>query len=226
MGAIAYDDRILRWYDDAVSIWTVAGRQHVPFVCDERTRALLPCRQGESDLLYRDGLWFLYTTVTVEEPPAGEPSDYLGVDLGVVTIAADSDGTVYSGGQVNGLRAGHAKIRRRLQSKRTESARRRLTRRRRKEARFARNVNHCISKALVRVAQGTQRGIALEDLTHIRARITARKPQRRRLHSWSFGHLRVLIAYKAHLAGPFQADGAWMPASCGAQECPLHVQSS
>ena len=33
LGAIAYDSRVLRWFDDAVSIWTVAGRQRVPFAC-------------------------------------------------------------------------------------------------------------------------------------------------------------------------------------------------
>jgi putative transposase len=203
MGAIAYDDRILRWFESAVSIWTVGGRQHIPFVCDERTRAFLATRMGESDLLYRDGMWFLYATVAVVEPPGSEPADYLGVDLGVVNLAADSDGSVYSGGQVNGLRKRHAKIRRRLQSKRkhSTSANRLLRKRCRKEGRFAKNVNHCISKALVRAAQGTQRGIALEDLMHIRSRITARKPQRRRLHSWSFGHLRSCIEYKARLAG-------------------------
>jgi hypothetical protein len=39
-----------------------------------------------------------------------------------------------------------------------------LKKRRQKESRFARDVNHVIAKELVRRAQGTDRGIALEDL--------------------------------------------------------------
>ena len=41
----------------------------------------------------------------------------------------------------------------------------------------------------------------LEDLTHIRRRMTVRRKQRARQHNWSFGQLRSFIAYKAKLAG-------------------------
>jgi len=202
LGAISYDDRILRWYRDHVSIWTTGGRlKSVPFVCGPRERALLGNRQGESDLLTRDGVFYLYTTVNVEEPPEGEPTEYVGVDMGIVQIATDSDGNVYSGATVNAVRARHAKLRTKLQRKGTKSARRLLVKRRRKEARFCKDVNHVISKRIVRLAEGTNRGIALEDLGGIRTRITARKPQRRTLHSWSFSDLRAKIEYKARLAG-------------------------
>ncbi|MCA1667869.1 MAG: transposase, partial [Thermomicrobia bacterium] len=59
LGSIAYDDRILRWQDTRISIWTTGGRVWIPFVCGERTRALLVNRQGESDLLLRDGVYYL-----------------------------------------------------------------------------------------------------------------------------------------------------------------------
>src|SRR5262245_18731225 len=109
-GSIAYDDRVLRYHADAVSIWTVGGREHVPFVCGARQRALLASRQGESDLVLRDGGWYLYATVNLIEPPASEAVDYLGVDLGVVNLAVDSDGTVHAGGQVSGLRRRHHRV--------------------------------------------------------------------------------------------------------------------
>jgi putative transposase len=51
LGAIAYDDRILPAKDSEVSVWTLAGRQTIPFVCGEQTAELLKSRQGESDLL-------------------------------------------------------------------------------------------------------------------------------------------------------------------------------
>jgi putative transposase len=200
-GSIAYDDRILRYGDDRVSLWSVEGRLQIPFVCNDRTRTLLNSRQGESDLVYRDGSWFLLATVNYEEPPEGEIEEILGVDLGVVNIAVDSDGNRHSGAHVYRLRHRQRRLRRRLQKKRTWSALRLLKKRRRKERRFATWVNHRISKRIVAEAQRTKRAIALEDLKGIRSRVRARKPQRATLHSWSFAQLRSFIEYKAKMAG-------------------------
>jgi IS605 OrfB family transposase len=88
-----------------------------------------------------------------------------------------------------------------LQAKDTKSARRLLTRRRRKEARHAANVNHTIAKTIVTEAARTGRGIAVENLTGIRDRVRLRKPQRVTLSSWSFHQLGSFLAYKARRAG-------------------------
>jgi len=201
LGSIAYDDRILRFGSDHVSIWTTGGRQSVPFVCGARQRSMLACRQGECDLICRSGEWYLLATVKVIEPPIGDVDDYLGIDLGVKNIAATSDGELFAGGHANGLRRRHARLRARLQHRQTRSAKRLLRRRRQKEQRFITHINHTISKCLVRTAQCTQRGLALEDLEGIRSRIKARRSQRGILHSWSFNQLRQFVAYKAVLAG-------------------------
>mgnify|MGYP001580252114 FL=1 len=58
-----------------------------------------------------------------------------------------------------------------------------------------------VSKCLVATAKDTGRGIALEDLTGLRDRITARRGQRATLHSWAFGQLRAFVIYKAKRAG-------------------------
>ncbi len=63
------------------------------------------------------------------------------------------------------------------------------------------DVNHCISKQLVASAQGTGRGIALEDLTGIRRRVSVPRRQRATLHSWAFHQLRAFLEYKARRAG-------------------------
>lgn len=200
LGSIAYDDRILRYRQDRVSIWTTGGRQEIPFVCGERQRQLLGSRQGETDLVYRDGDWYLLATVNVIEPPSGEVDDYLGIDLGIVNIAADSDGKVYAGAHINGLRHRQRRLRKRLQSKGTRSAKRLLKMRRRRERRFGAWINHTISKSIVAEAKGTNRGIAMEDLQGIRGRVSVRRPQRATLHSWSFFQLRQFVSYKAALA--------------------------
>lgn len=201
-GAIAYDPRILSWKGpDQVSLLTLDGRQTMPVVMDAYHRARMNRRQGHAELLYRDGQFFLAVVVDVPEPPPLAPDDWLGVDLGIVNLAADSDGTTYSGAQVNGLRQRHAKLHQRLQAKGTQSAKRLLKKRHRKEHRFATNENHRIAKQLVTHAQDTRRGLALEDLQGLRDRITVRRAQRRRQHSWAFAQLRQFLAYKAALAG-------------------------
>ena len=201
-GAIVYDQRVLSWKGlDRVSILTLQGRQVIPIVFGGYQAARLKRIRGQADLIYRDGTFYLAVVVDAPEPSTNEPGDWLGVDLGIVNIAADSDGNTYSGGHLNGLRHRYAKLRARLQAKGTKSAKRLLKKRQQKEQRFARHVNHYISKALVAKAKGTGRGIALENLKGIRKRVTVRKAQRRVQHSWAFHQLRSCIEYKARLAG-------------------------
>jgi putative transposase len=187
--------------DLSISIRTLDGRRTIPFVCGERQRAMLAARQGESDLLFHRGNWYLLVTCDVEEHDPQDVDDVLGVDLGVTNIATDSNGTIYSGSTVKGVRYRHRRLRNKLQKKGTLSAKRRLRKLSGQEARFAKDVNHTISKRIIREAQRTKRGIALEDLKNIRTRVRARKSQRTVLHSWSFFQLQACIVYKATLAG-------------------------
>jgi IS605 OrfB family transposase len=202
-GAITYDDRILSWQLEysQVSIWTTSGRIKIPFVGGDKQRELLKTRKGEADLiLFRDQC-YLSATCDVAVPEPIQSEGVLGVDLGVVNIAVDSDGHTYSGKTINNVRFRHRRLRTKLQKKGTRSAKRLLKKLSGKEARFAKNINHTISKQVVKLAQGTQRAIALEDLSGIRKRVTVRRDQRATLHSWSFFQLRMFLAYKAQLAG-------------------------
>jgi len=184
-----------------VSIWTVEKRQSIPFVCAERARALLGRRRGETDLAIVGGSWYLFATCDVDTPEPIDVDEALGIDLGVTNIATDSDGTIYSGSTVKGVRYRRRRLRNKLQKKGTLLAKRRLKMLAGQEARFAKDVNHTISKCIVREAQRTRRAIALENLKHIRTRVRARKSQRTMLHSWSFFQLQAFIGYKAALAG-------------------------
>lgn len=204
--AQTYDDRCLSWLIGRrrVSIWTVHGRmKDIAFTgFGPQLAALATHRGGETDLVHRDGHWFLIATLRVPDPPAADPAGgFLGVDKGIANIATTSDGVRHSGRRTNAVRCRHRRLRARLQAKQTKSARRLLKRRRRKEARFAANTNHVIAKQIVIEAQRTGRGIALEDLRGIRERVRLRTPQRITLHSWSFHQLDAFIGYKAALAG-------------------------
>lgn len=201
-GAIVYDQRILSWKGvERVSILTLRGRETIPVKYGAYQAERLKRIRGQADLIHRNGVFLLAVVVETPEPPTYKAKDWLGVDLGIKNIATDSDGQTWSGKQVNGPRKRYAKLRAKLQSKGTKSAKRLLKKRSGKESRFARDMNHRISKLLVAKAKGTGRGLALEDLKGIRSRITVRKPQRRTQHSWSFRQLRQFIEYKAKLAG-------------------------
>jgi IS605 OrfB family transposase len=203
LGAVAFDERILSYtqQNTAVTIWTLDGRQSIPFVCGERQRELLAFRRGETDLAFVRGQWYLFATADIETPEPIDVEGMLGIDLGVTNIAVDSDGEVHSGRAIKSLRYRHRRLRNKLQRLGTKRSRHRLKRLSGQEARFAKDANHVLSKKIVAKAKGTQRAIAVEDLTHIRTRITARRSQRATLYSWSFAQLQAFIAYKALGAG-------------------------
>lgn len=202
-GAFPYDNRLLSFKLDRreVSIWTLTGRAHIPFLCSGRAFALLQGKRGEADLCFVRGEFYLFVSCEVETPEQIDVDGALGVDLGLVNIATDSDGGQYSGAHVVSIRERRHRQRKRLQAKGTKSARRVIRRLSGRETRFMANVNHTISKQLVKKAQCTGRAIALEDLTGIRNRVKARRTQRRKLHSWAFHQLGGFVQYKAALAG-------------------------
>lgn len=202
-GSIAYDDRILKWYvgRQTVSIWTTQGRLIIPFLAGQHQLDLLQHQHGESDLGLVDGVFYLFATCEKETPETVDVEGVLGVDLGIVTIAATSDGETYAGNQINNVRFRHRRLRKKLQKKQTKSAKRRLKKLSGKEARFARHTNHVISKQIVKTAKDTNRAIAVEKLTGIRDRVSVRRGQRDNLHSWAFTDLKAKISYKAQMAG-------------------------
>ena len=204
LGSIAYDDRILSWKPNRqeVSIWTTDGRQTIPFGAGGRQLELLAHRQGETDLVFWNGMFFLLATCEIPDPEPRDVETALGVDLGVTNIATTSDGDVLTSAPVERNRQRMQQLRSNLQARGSLSAKRHLRRLAGRQRRFQKDVNHTISKRLVETAQRTNRAIALEDLTHIRARTRARGAEQRARHSnWSFAQLRQFIDYKARLAG-------------------------
>jgi len=163
-GAIVYDQRILSWKGiDRASILTLKGREVIPVKYGAYQAERLNRVRGQADLILRKGVFYLAVVVDIPEPPTYNAKEWLGVDLGIKNVATDSDGQTWSGNQVNGIRKRYARLRAKLQRKGTKSARRLLKKRSGKESRFARNINHIISKRLVAKAKGTERGISLED---------------------------------------------------------------
>lgn len=199
-GAIAYDSRIYSIKDKMLSIWTIDGRIKIPI----QTKYTLK-NDREADLWYdrTKNRFYLNVLVDVQEEPTYDPISYLGIDLGIVNIVATNDGTQVPGTDCDRVRQWYQDRKRILQNVGTKSAKRRLKQLSNGESRFKKNVNHIISKNLVAIAKDTHRGIALEDLTHIRERTTktVRRSQRDRHTKWAFAQLRTFIEYKAAISG-------------------------
>ncbi|MBK03546.1 MAG: transposase [Deltaproteobacteria bacterium] len=217
-GSIAYDARLLSWMedDDKISVWTLNGRQPIRFVCGEHQQNMLGGKIGESKLLLRKNKFYLHVSVEVKESEGFESQGYLGVDLGLAQIAYDSDATAFSGEQIRAVRKKNVHRRRQLQKKGTKSCKRKLKERSGREARFRNDVNHVLSKAIVKKAQRTKRTIVLEDLSGIRNRVRASRELRRELHSWAFYDLRKKIEYKAKRDGVevLFVDAAYTSQTC------------
>mgnify|MGYP001582435546 FL=1 len=201
-GAITYDERLLGWKGPAhVSLLTLHGREVVAMIYGEYQAGFLQRLKGQVDLVYHNGTFYLYATIEIPEDTPIEPTRFLGVDLGIVNLATDSDGNSYTGEALEVVRARAATARQTFQSTNTKGARRRLKKMAGKQANFQRDVNHTISKRLVQYAKDTKAALSLENLTGIRDRMTVRVRQRARHHNWSFRQLREFLTYKAQRAG-------------------------
>jgi len=197
-----FDSRIFRFVNqEEISLWTTAGRLRIPFICGEHQRRLLRSRKGEVDLIFVRGKWYIACCCEVQEQATVDTEDFLGVDLGIVTLAYDSEGEKHSGEAVDKNHRKFSHRRRNLQRKKTRAAKGKLRKISGRQARFQKDVNHCISKKIVEKAQRYGCGIALEDLQGIRTRVKARRRQRSRFSNWGFYQLRCFIEYKAQRAG-------------------------
>jgi putative transposase len=203
LGSIAYDTRILSYktLKQTVSIWTLQGRQTIPYLVGEHHKQLLQYQQGESDLVFKKGRFYLLATCEVPEEESEPFVGVIGVDLGIVQIATTSDNQSYSGQHIEQVRQWYFNRKQVLQSVGTPSAKRRLRQLSGREAKFRKDTNHRISKELVQNAKYTNRAIVLEDLSGIRKGVKVKKAQRAKHSSWGFYELRSFIQYKAKQKG-------------------------
>ena len=210
--AMPFDQRMMSFKGlDRVSLLTLTGRILVPFIMGAYQAQQFSNAVGQCDLVRRkDGLWFLLVSVEVPDGSPLPTTDFIGVDLGIVNLATDSDNTAHTGAGVESCRQRFGVLRGSLQQAaavklksgvRPKNIRRRLKKLSSKEARYRKDVNHRIAKELVLKAKDTKRGIALEDLKGIRQRTRFPKSQRNKIHGWAFAQLRMFIQYKAKLHG-------------------------
>ena len=158
---------------------------------------------GTAKLVNKHGKYFLHIAVTydIEEVRLSEICNIVGIDRGINFVVATYN-SKHRSDFVNGRiikqkRANYSKLRKELQMRQTPSARHRLKAIDSRENRWMQNVNHCVSKALVR-ANPKHTLFVLEDLSGVRNATERVKTKDRYVSvSWSFYDLEQKLIYKA-----------------------------
>ena len=160
---------------------------------------------GTAKLVELNGLWYLHIPVTkaVEDFEKENVHHVVGIDRGLrfLAVSYDEQGktTFVSGKKIATKRRKFQEVRRQLQSKGTKSAKRRLKAISGRENRWMSDVNHQISKTLVR-KYGENTLFVLEDLTGVsfeESNLSRGAKQNYDLRSWSFYQLEQFLSYKA-----------------------------
>ena len=214
--------------DGTLSINTLDGRVLATPICSENFDKYFDgnWKLGGAKLLQnQNGQWMLHISATkqIDELEMGDVKHVVGIDRGLRFLAAacDEKGKVSfaSGKEIMRKRDQFAKTRERLQKKHTWSAKRALKRIENRENRWMTDINHQLSKTLVkRYGEGTL--FVLEDLTGVSfdENLNKRgKSGKRQLRSWAFYQFEQFLTYKAKLAG---GDVIKVSANYTSQRCP------
>jgi len=184
------------WFDKKLlSILTCDGRVRLPIKFNQHFSQYLDWKHTAATLIFRDNKFFLNVVFEKDVADLPKSGKYLGIDRGIKKLAVTSDNRFFSGGKARRVSQKYNRVRAKLQSAGTQSAKRHLSRISGKEHRFKADINHCISKEIVSQLNPGDI-IVLESLSGIRNK-RMRKKQRKELHSWSFYQLEQFLTYKA-----------------------------
>ena len=158
---------------------------------------------GTAKLINKHGKYFLHIPVTygVEASDISDIRNVVGIDRGINFVVATYDSKhksgFVSGKAIKQKRANYSKLRKELQMRQTPSARRRMKAIGSRENRWMQDVNHCVSKALVK-NNPKHTLFVLEDLSGVRNATERVKTKDRYVSvSWSFYDLEQKLMYKA-----------------------------
>ncbi len=218
--AMRYNQRVVtvNLIKGIVTLSSIAGRVKAQFKLPVVYERYLNWKLKSSTLQYHKQTkeFYLLVQVESEDHPELDEVSILGIDRGVSNIAVCSDGQFFGASQIKNVRCKYRRLRTKLQSKGTKSARRLLKRMSGKERRFQTDVNHCISKSIVNKPKTV---FVLEDLSGIRPNKkegTSKGKQNFWLSNWSFFQLEQFIEYKAESLGKImlKIDPAYTSQEC------------
>ena len=187
------------------SVNTLNGRVKLPYFSEGMSKYFDPTvyKFGTAKLVNKHGKYFLHIPVTydVKESNISDIRNVVGIDRGINFVVATYDSKhksgFVSGKAIKQKRANYSKLRKELQMRHTPSARRRIKAIGQRENRWMQDVNHCVSKALVK-SNPKHTLFVLEDLSGVRNATERVKTKDRYVSvSWSFYDLEQKLIYKA-----------------------------
>lgn len=193
----------LSWESQTVRLSTSAGRITISFLLNDYAARYAGNPTDTADLIrYHEGSWWLHVVVTLDAPIVSQTDEVIGIDLGLAQPAVTSTAQFLGKHRWKATEGRYFRLKRRLQSCGSKSAKRHLRHLSGKQARFHRDCDHVLSKQIAESAApgGT---LVLENLTNIRQRMRAKRQTatKRRMHSWSFAQLFAFLTYKAEERG-------------------------
>ena len=132
--------------------------------------------------------------------PDGE-RPHFGLDLGlaqIAVLAGPGMAKFFDGKPLRYVRGRYFRYRQALQRKRKTGM---VKRSKGRESRWATDMNHKISRAIIAIVAEAGGVLHIESLAGIRERCKGTTKVRRMLHSWPFAQLLSFVRYKAALAG-------------------------
>ena len=187
------------------SVNTLSGRVKLPYFAEGMSKYFDHTfyKFGTAKLVNKHDKYFLHISVTydVEESDISDICNVVGIDRGINFVVTTYDSKhksgFVSGKAIKQKRANYSKLRKELQMRQTPSARRRMKAIGSRENRWMQDVNHQVSKALVK-NNPKHTLFVLEDLSGIRnATERVRTKDRYVSVSWSFYDLEQKLIYKA-----------------------------
>ena len=187
------------------SVNTLNGRVKLPYFSEGMSKYFdhTVYKFGTAKLVNKHGKYFLHIPVTydVKESNISDIRNVVGIDRGINFVVATYDSKhksgFVSGKAIKQKRANYSKLRKELQMLHTPSARRRIKAIGQRENRWMQDVNHCVSKALVK-SNPKHTLFVLEDLSGVRNATERVKTKDRYVSvSWSFYDLEQKLIYKA-----------------------------
>jgi IS605 OrfB family transposase len=174
----------------------------LPLCVPEKFKDRIKSVKGDAKLFQRNDKW--YAMLPVKTMPAGRSGDktFIGVDLGIVRIAAVSTPDmvkIFDGKEIRHKREHFADIRKWYQKHGRID---KVKMFKGHERRWMTDTNHKISKEIVDIAaQYVNPVICFEKLEGIRERARGSKRFNRMMASWSFRQLVDFVIYKSKRTG-------------------------
>ena len=197
----------LKWDKQVVRLSTSGGKVTVPFTVPHYSVKYVGNTIATADLLCRNGKWWLHVVISVPEPIVPQDNTVIGIDLGLNRPAVTSNRQFLGSKRWKEIDRRSFRLKRKLQSNGSKSAKRHLKKVSQKQSRFHRDCDHVLSKQII-ASTPTGATIVLENLTNIResskmgrGKNKKNVENKRKLHSWTFAQLYGFIAYKGQERG-------------------------